>query len=107
MRRNRRTGEQFAVVSDLDGVMHCGERIIPGAKRFLSQLQASGRKYLFLTNSPDKSARELHFSLKRLGLDIPETHFYASAQAIAAFVMARKHPKVFLVGSRALSVELK
>jgi len=99
---------RFSIVSDLDGVLHRGEKVIPGARRFLSRLKASGRNFLFLTNSPDHSPAELHGRLAKLGLDIPAGRFYTSAQAMAAFVGDHSpHASVFLVGSRALREELE
>jgi NagD protein len=98
----------FSVLCDLDGVLHCGSRVIPGAKRFVAALKRSGRKYLFLTNSPDHSPRGLKRNLEDFDIDIPASRFYTSAQAIAAFMRSgSRHPSVYLVGSRALRAELK
>jgi NagD protein len=89
-------------------VLHRGSRVIPGARGFVERLKRSGRSFLFLTNSPDHSPRELRLKLKKLGIDIPAAHFYTSAQAIAAFVGSRsRHPHVYMVGSPALRDELK
>jgi len=105
--RDTGAASRFAVVSDLDGVLHRGKKAIPGAGRFVSRLKASGREYLFLTNSPDHSPAELRRKLLKLGLDIPTGRFYTSAQAMAAFVRDHSpHASVFLVGSRALHEEL-
>lgn len=100
--------ERCAVLCDIDGVLRRGSKAIPGAARFVRALQRSGRRYLFLTNSPDNSPRELSASLRRLGMDVPAEHFYTSAQAIGAFI-ERQHgrgARVFLIGSPALRQEL-
>jgi NagD protein len=94
---------RFSVLSDLDGVLHRGSRPLPGCRRFVRDLLSSGRKYLFLTNSPDHSPAELRKSLKKLGMDIPESCIHTSAQTMASFLRAHgKRPKVYMVGSRAL-----
>jgi NagD protein len=98
----------YSVVCDLDGVLHRGSNAIPGCKRFVAELQRSGREYLFLTNSPDQTPRELHLSLRKLGMNVPQSQFYTSAQVIASFL--RSHatkPSVYLIGSGALRQELK
>ena len=41
---------------------------------------------MFLTNSSERSPRELRQKLLRMGLDIGEEHFYTSALATAAFL---------------------
>ena len=99
---------RFAVICDLDGVLHRASRAIPGARRFVAELQKSGRRYMFLTNSPDHSPRELRLRLKKFHLDIDESHFYTSAQAIGEFLACHsKRPRVYMVGSPALRRELQ
>lgn len=106
--KTEKTTASFSVVCDLDGVLHCGSRVIPGARGFVERLNRSGRAFLFLTNSPDHSPRELRLKLKKLGLDLSASSFYTAGQAIAAFISAKsKHPRVYVVGSPALRKELK
>lgn len=73
-------------ISDMDGVIYHGNRLLPGAEEFVDWLKASGKKYLFLTNSSQRSPRELSEKLKRLGLTVGVEHFYTSAMATAAFL---------------------
>ena len=44
------------------------------------------KEYLFLTNNSGYTPRELNQKLARMGLDVPEEHFYTSALATAAFL---------------------
>jgi NagD protein len=98
----------FSVISDIDGVLHRGSKIIAGARRFASALGESGRKYLFLTNCPDHSPEELHKQLKKMGIEIPAECFYTAAQAIADFLVRHeKHPRVHVIGSRFLREEIR
>jgi len=98
----------FSVLCDLDGVLHRGSRAIPGARSFVERLKRSGRAFLFLTNSPDHSARELQSKLRKLRIEVPASRFYTSAQGIAAFIQSNsRRPRVYVVGSPALRHELK
>jgi len=64
---------------DMDGVIYHGNHILPGAAEFIHWLQDTHKEYLFLTNNSGMTPRELHQKLWRMGLDVPEEHFYTSA----------------------------
>jgi len=71
---------------DMDGVLYHGNNLLPGAVDFVDWLNRESKKFLFLTNSSERSPRELQQKLSRLGLEVDEKHFYTSALATAAFV---------------------
>ena len=73
-------------ICDMDGVIYHGNQILPGVPEFLHWLQEEGKSYLFLTNNSGSTPRELQQKLARMGLDVPEEHFYTSALATAAFL---------------------
>ena len=79
---NQKTG----FICDMDGVIYHGNHILPGAAEFIHWLQDTHKEYLFLTNNSGMTPRELHQKLWRMGLDVPEEHFYTSALATAAFL---------------------
>ena len=79
--RNKR-----AFICDMDGVIYHGNRLIPGAKNFLDWLYKNEKDFLFLTNSSERSPKELAQKLARLGLNVSEDHFYTSALATASFI---------------------
>lgn len=70
----------------MDGVLYHGNKILPGTKEFIDWLQNNGKEYLFLTNNSGMTPRELHQKLLRLGVNVPEEHFYTSALATAEFL---------------------
>ena len=74
----------------MDGVIYHGNRLLPGAPEFINYLKSAGKQYLFLTNSSERSPRELHQKLARLGVDVSFEHFYTSALATAAFLSSQK-----------------
>lgn len=100
---NELRGKQ-AFICDMDGVIYHGNRLLPGVEAFLDWLKASDKKFLFLTNSSERSPRELREKLKRLGVEVPEEHFYTSALATAAF-LAQQCPggSAFVIGEAGLT----
>ena len=92
-----------AFICDMDGVIYHGDRLLPGARQFVDWLKQEKKKYLFLTNSSERSPRELHQKLERLGLDVPEDHFYTSALATGIF-LKNQHPgaSAYVIGEAGL-----
>ena len=78
-----------AFICDMDGVLYHGDRLLPGAAEFVGWLQTSGKKFLFLTNSSNRSPQELRQKLQRVGIDVPVDHFYTSALATASFLASQ------------------
>jgi NagD protein len=73
-------------ICDMDGVIYHGNRLLDGVKSFVKWLEDSGKNYLFLTNSSERTPRELKQKLSRMGLEIDEKNFYTSALATARFL---------------------
>ena len=46
-------------ICDMDGVIYHGNRLIPHVKEFVEWMEKEGKNYLFLTNSSERSPREL------------------------------------------------
>jgi len=78
--------EKKGFLCDMDGVIYHGNNLLDGAKDFVDWLNKTNKKFLFLTNSSERSPKELQQKLSRLGLDVDESHFYTSALATAAFI---------------------
>ncbi|MGN0702644.1 MAG: HAD-IIA family hydrolase [Lentihominibacter sp.] len=81
--------EKKGFICDMDGVIYHGNRLLPGAKEFVDWLQREEKEYLFLTNNSGMTQKELQQKLMRMGLDVPEEHFYTSALATAEFLKAQ------------------
>ncbi len=79
-----------AFICDMDGVIYHGNRLLAGVPRFVAWLHQTGKPFLFLTNSSERSPRELSQKLARLGIAVDESHFYTSALATAAFLASQK-----------------
>lgn len=78
-------------ISDMDGVIYHGNKLLDGVKEFVDWLTENEKKFLFLTNSPERTPLELQHKLARMGLEVDKEHFYTSAQATAAF-LAHQNP---------------
>jgi NagD protein len=90
-------------IIDMDGVIYHGNRLLPGVTEFLSWLETSGKKYLFLTNASERTPKELHEKLKRLGINVGEEHFYTSALATAGFLASQKpNGSAYIIGDAGL-----
>ncbi len=78
--------EKKGFICDMDGVIYHGNKILPGVKEFINWLHENDKEYLFLTNNSSYTPLELQHKLERMGLDVPEEHFYTSALATAEFL---------------------
>ena len=96
-----------AFICDMDGVIYHGNRIIPGVTDFIEWIQNNDKKFLFLTNSSERSPRELAQKLGRMGLEVDESHFYTSALATASFLESQcKGGSVYVIGEPGLTYAL-
>lgn len=73
----------------MDGVIYHGNQLLDGVKEFVTWLQKENKSFLFLTNSSERSPKELSQKLGRLGLEVSEDHFYTSAMATASFLSSQ------------------
>lgn len=91
-------------IMDMDGVLVQGNRIIPGADRFIDMLIKQERKFLLLTNNPVYTTRDLAHRLQASGIHIQENQIFTSALATAAF-LHRQRPdgKAFVLGESGLT----
>jgi NagD protein len=79
-----------AFIIDMDGVIYHGNRLLRGAAEFVLWLKENDKRFLFLTNSSERSPAELSQKLARLGIDVGPDHFYTSALATASFLASQK-----------------
>lgn len=93
-----------AFICDMDGVIYHGNHLLPGVPEFINWLREEDKKFLFLTNSSERSPREISQKLARLGLMIEEEHFYTSALATATFLASQKPGgSAFVIGETGLT----
>ena len=90
-------------ICDMDGVIYRGNQLLPGVKEFVDWMNREGKRFLFLTNSSERSPKELQQKLQRMGLSVGEEHFYTSALATARF-LSRQAPgcTAYVIGAPGL-----
>jgi NagD protein len=95
--------DKKAFISDMDGVIYHGNKLLPGVPEFVEWLKKENKKFLFLTNSSEKTPKELQDKLQRLGIDVEPDVFYTSALATANF-LANQKPRgtAYIIGEAGL-----
>ncbi|WP_420485477.1 HAD-IIA family hydrolase [Intrasporangium calvum] len=90
-------------LTDMDGVLVHEEQAIPGAADFVQALQASGKRFLVLTNNSIFTPRDLRARLLASGIDVPEDALWTSALATAQFLAdQRGGGSAYVVGEAGL-----
>ena len=94
-------------ICDMDGVIYHGNEILPGVAEFVNWMVENGKKFVFLTNSPERTPHELSMKLERMGLKVSADHFYTSAMATAEFLHSQAPGcTAYVIGEAALSKAL-
>jgi NagD protein len=90
-------------ICDMDGVIYHGNRLLPGVKEFVAWLKEEDKKFVFLTNSSERTVKELREKLLRMGIDVGVEHFYTSALATATFLKSQKPDgSAYIIGEAGL-----
>jgi len=94
-------------ICDMDGVIYHGNKILDGVAEFVNWMLENDKKFVFLTNSSERTPHELSMKLERMGLNVSADHFYTSAMATAAFLHSQKpNCTAFVIGEAALTKAL-
>lgn len=94
-------------ICDMDGVIYHGNKILDGVAEFINWLIDNNKRFVFLTNSPEKTPHELSMKLERMGLTVSADHFYTSAMATAEFLHSQRPGcTAYVIGEAALSKAL-
>ena len=98
---------KIGFICDMDGVIYHGNRILDGVPEFINWMQENNKKFIFLTNSSERTPHELSMKLERMGLSVSPDHFYTSAMATAAFLASQKpDATAYAIGEAALTKAL-
>ncbi|MBE5743331.1 MAG: HAD family hydrolase [Clostridiales bacterium] len=99
--------EKKGFICDMDGVIYHGNQILDGVKEFVTWMLDNDKKFVFLTNSPERTPHELSMKLERMGLKVSPEHFYTSALATAEFLSDQmENSTAYVIGEAALSKAL-
>ena len=92
---------------DMDGVLVRETHLVPGADRFVAQLQERGHPYLVLTNNSIYTPRDLAARLAATGLPVPAESIWTSALATARFLDdQRPNGSAYTIGEAGLTTAL-
>ena len=98
---------KIGFICDMDGVIYHGNRILDGVSDFVNWMIDNDKKFVFLTNSPERTPHELSMKLERMGLNVTPEHFYTSAMATAAFLKSQNpNCTAYVIGEAALTKAL-
>jgi NagD protein len=91
----------------MDGVIYHGNKILDGVAEFVNWMLENDKKFVFLTNSSERTPHELSMKLERMGLNVSADHFYTSAMATAEFLHSQKPDcTAYVIGEAALTKAL-
>lgn len=101
-----------AVLLDMDGVLYVGDRPLPGVQDFLDYLDATGRRWLCVTNNASKTPAMFTEKLATMGVHAPPERIFSSAQATAMWLAEQiqtgqaRPGKVIMLGMEGLRCAL-
>ncbi|MFI3170497.1 MAG: HAD-IIA family hydrolase [Faecalibacterium sp.] len=96
--------QNFAL--DMDGTIYLEDTWIEGAVEFLHKVEATGRRYCFMTNNSSKNAQVYLDKLAKMGLTIRPEQLVTSGHATTAYLHQHfPDKKVFLLGNEMLRAE--
>ena len=96
------------VAFDLDGVLHRGGVVLPGAVEALDEVRRRGLQVRYVTNNATKHRDSIAAHLQSMGIPADTRDVFSSASATAAW-LAERYPagtRVLVVGEEGLRREL-
>jgi HAD superfamily hydrolase (TIGR01458 family) len=85
-----------AVLLDLSGVLHEGERVITGAVETLQWLHKQGYVVRFVSNTATKSHHQIYEMLRSMGFELNEAELFTAPQA-ARHYLQKNNLKPFCI----------
>ncbi|HWO09494.1 MAG TPA: TIGR01458 family HAD-type hydrolase [Polyangiaceae bacterium] len=82
---------------DLDGVLHVGAQPVPGAARWLGELNRSGIPHCFVTNTTTQSLATLHGKLRDMGFDFPLERLLTAPSAARHYLERKRRTRCKLL----------
>lgn len=94
-------------VLDMDGTLYLGDEVFPGAVDFIRRLEATGRRYIYLTNNSSRAGVDYVTRLKGLGFPCEMENIFTSGMATGLYLRENYPGKpVYPVGTPAFVREL-
>ena len=93
-----------SVLLDMDGVLYVGNQALAGVQEILDYLDASGRRWLCVTNNSSRSSQTFSEKLAQMNVRVGPENILGSAEATASY-LAEKAPagaKIIMMGEPSL-----
>lgn len=91
---------------DLDGTFYLGDRLLPGAQRFLDICKEKGVKFTFLTNNSSRGKADYIKKLAKMDVEITENEMFSSADATLMYLDENNFSRdILLVGTPSLEAQ--
>jgi 4-nitrophenyl phosphatase len=89
-----------AVLFDMDGVIYVGNQPLPGVQALFDYLDATGRKWLCITNNASNTSALFADKLAKMNIRATPDHILGSAEATASWLAGQtvKGSKVIMLG---------
>lgn len=101
-------GEKKLFLLDIDGTICVGNRLIPGADRFLNGLSEYGGDYVFITNNTTMSVADYRKKFAKLGIPTTSGNFLTASVATAHYLKQKYGSRpVYVMGTDSLIRELE
>ncbi len=93
-----------AVLFDMDGVVYVGNQPLPGVQALFDYLDATGRRWLCITNNASNTSPMFADKLAGMGIQTDASHILGSAEAAASWLasQAPRGSKVIMLGMEGL-----
>lgn len=97
-----------AVLFDMDGVIYVGNQPLPGVQALLDYLDATGRRWLCITNNASNTSQMFADKLAKMNIQANPAHILGSAEATAAWLgeQVPQKGKVIMLGMEGLRTAL-
>jgi HAD superfamily hydrolase (TIGR01450 family) len=95
------------IIFDMDGVLHVGKTVVPGAPETLARLRKAGIRVFFLTNNGEHTREFFVKRLEGFGIEAHVKEMYPSSYGAARYIKENFPGKKVFVFSEGMQKELE
>jgi len=97
------------IIFDLDGVLWTGKKVIPGAVKFINQLNRTNIKIRFISNTSSRSHEKTLKKMKDFGFKVKARQIIVASKEISIFLSNKLHTSgnIYVIGTDDLKSEIK
>lgn len=99
---DRRLADIRTIFMDLDGTVHLGGKVLPGAPEAIDRLRKAGKKVYFLSNNSSQSKTDSVRKLQDLSVAATEDDIVLSTDAVIEYLKESGIEKVYILGTTSM-----